>query len=232
MHTILICDDEADIVNALKIYLNNPEYKFVTASNGYEAIEAVKNQDIDLVLLDIMMPVMDGMTALIKIREVCEVPVIMLTAKSEDYDIISGLNAGADDYVTKPFNPLEVVARVNSQIRRYRKFQSGNTSAAVYRNGGIELNNDTKVVTVDDEPVSLTPKEFEILRLLIANPDKVYSPKDIYKAVWKENPLYGSENSVAVHIRHLREKVEINPNEPRYIKVIFGQGYKMERGRK
>lgn len=229
MHKILICDDELDIVNALKIYLNNPDYEFLTAANGLEAVNIVKEQEVHLILMDIMMPVMDGITALNKIRELSDVPVILLTAKSEDYDIIHGLNTGADDYITKPFNPLEVVARVNSQLRRYRQF--GNKAEAnTFVIGGIELNNDTKLVMVDGQKANLTPKEFEILKLLMANPNKVYSPKEIYSHVWKEAPLYGSENSIAVHIRHIREKIEINPNEPRYIKVIFGQGYKIEKG--
>lgn len=229
MHKILICDDEVDIVNALKIYLNNPDYEFLTAANGLEAVNIVKEQEVHLILMDIMMPVMDGITALNKIRELSDVPVILLTAKSEDYDIIHGLNTGADDYIKKPFNPLEVVARVNSQLRRYRLF-GNKMEANTFVIGGIELNNDTKLVMVDGQKANLTPKEFEILKLLMANPNKVYSPKEIYSHVWKESPLYGSENSVAVHIRHIREKIEINPNEPRYIKVIFGQGYKIEKG--
>jgi len=231
MNNILICDDERDIVNALKIYLTNPNYKLFEAYNGYEALEIIKNEDIHLILLDIMMPKMDGMTALAKIRENSNVPIIMLTAKSEDSDKILGLNIGADDYITKPFNPLEVAARVNSQLRRYRKLGSDVKQTEVYSLGGIDLNDETKTVTVDGEPVSLTPKEYEILKLLISSPGKVYSPREIYKLVWKEAPVNGNDNTVAVHIRHLREKIEINPNEPRYIKVIFGQGYKMEKGR-
>lgn len=231
MNNILICDDERDIVNALKIYLTNPNYKLFEAYNGYEALEIIKNEDIHLILLDIMMPKMDGMTSLAKIRENSNVPIIMLTAKSEDSDKILGLNIGADDYITKPFNPLEVAARVNSQLRRYRKLGSDVKQTEVYSLGGIDLNDETKTVTVDGEPVSLTPKEYEILKLLISSPGKVYSPREIYKLVWKEAPVNGNDNTVAVHIRHLREKIEINPNEPRYIKVIFGQGYKMEKGR-
>ena len=167
------------------------------------------------------------MTAMAKIRETSNVPIIVLTAKSEDTDKILGLNVGADDYITKPFNPLEVTARVRSQLRRYLKLGSGLAAAEVYRNGGIELNDRTKEVLLDGEPISLTPKEYEILKLLISNPDRVFSPKEIYSIIWKEKP-FGTDNTVAVHIRHLREKLEINPADPRYIKVIFGQGYKME----
>lgn len=231
MNQILICDDEKDIVNALKIYLANPNYKIFEAENGLEALEIVEKEDIHLILMDIMMPQMDGITAMAKIREISNVPIILLTAKSEDTDKILGLNVGADDYITKPFNPLEVAARVNSQLRRYTKFGSEIKRTDTYIIGGIELNDQSKTVTADGEPVSLTPKEYDILKLLIASPGKVFSPKEIYNLVWKESPLTGNDNTVAVHIRHLREKIEINPNDPRYIKVIFGQGYKMEKGR-
>ncbi len=231
MYNILICDDEKDIVNALKIYLSNPDYRLFEAYNGREALDIMEKENIQLVLLDIMMPQMDGMTAMAKIRETSNVPIILLTAKSEDSDKILGLNVGADDYITKPFNPLEVAARVNSQLRRYTRFGADLGKPDVFIIGGIELNDVSKTVTVDGEDITLTPKEYDILKLLISSPDKVYSPKEIYKTVWKENPLLGNDNTVAVHIRHLREKIEINPNEPRYIKVIFGQGYKMERGR-
>ena len=231
MYRILICDDEAAITNALKIYLNNPDYEFLTASNGFEAINAVREGSIDLILLDIMMPVMDGITALEKIRRISDVPVIMLTAKSEDYDIINGLNTGADDYVTKPFNPLEVVARVNSQIRRIGRSRTEPKKKEEYILGGIVLNDISKSLKVDDNPVSLTPKEFDILKLLISNPDRVFSPKEIYRLIWKEDSVIGGENTVAVHIRHIREKIEINPTEPRYIKVVFGQGYIIEKQR-
>ncbi|MCQ2502486.1 MAG: response regulator transcription factor [Saccharofermentans sp.] len=227
MPNILICDDEKDIVNALKIYLSDPDYTLFEAYNGREALGILDSHEVHLILLDLMMPVMDGMTAMAKIRETSNVPIIVLTAKSEDSDKILGLNIGADDYITKPFNPLEVTARVRSQLRRYLKLGGGTEKVEEYRIGGIELNDRTKEVTLDGEPVSLTPKEFEILKLLISNPDRVYSPREIYSAVWKENP-YGTDNTVAVHIRHLREKLEIDPAEPRYIKVIFGQGYKME----
>ena len=230
MPNILICDDEKDIVNALKIYLSDPDYTLFEAADGQEALRLLSEQEVHLVLLDIMMPKMDGMTALAKIRERSNVPVILLTAKSEDADKILGLNVGADDYITKPFNPLEVSARVRSQLRRYLKLGSGVPPQETYRIGGIELDDRAKTVFLDGEAVPLTPKEYDILRFLMAEPDRVFSPKEIYQAVWKEKP-FGSDNTVAVHIRHLREKLEIDPAEPRYIKVVFGQGYKMERGR-
>lgn len=231
MANILICDDEKDIVNALKIYLSDPDYSIYAAYNGKEALEIAERMELHLILMDVMMPVMDGITAMAKLRETSNVPIILLTAKSEDSDKILGLNVGADDYITKPFNPLEVTARVRSQLRRYLRFGG---SAAPRREtfviGGIELNDRTKEVTLDGEPVSLTPKEFEILKLFMEHPDRVYSPKEIYNEVWKEKP-YGSENTVAVHIRHLREKLEIDPAEPRYIRVVFGQGYKIGKER-
>lgn len=230
MYNILICDDEQDIINALKIYLSNSDYAMFEAHSGVEAVEVVRRENIHLVLMDIMMPVMDGISALVKIREISNVPVILLTAKSEDTDKILGLNVGADDYITKPFNPVEVAARVRSQLRRYLQLGGGEVKSDSYVIGGIELNDRTKTVTLDGDEVSLTPKEFDILKLLMANPEVVFSPKEIYKQVWKEAPL-GSENTVAVHIRHLREKIEINPAEPRYLKVVFGKGYKMEKGR-
>lgn len=231
MHNILICDDDKDIVNALKIYLNNPEYRLFEAYNGKQAIEIVEKEDINLILMDIMMPVMDGISALAKIREKYTMPIIMLTAKSEDTDMILGLNVGADDYITKPFNPLEVSARIHSQLRRYTRFGAKEYNKELYVVGGIELNDKSKTVMVDGETVNLTPKEYEILKLFMATPDRVFSPKEIYQKIWKETPLSGNDNTVAVHIRHLREKIEINPNDPRYIKVLFGQGYKMEKGR-
>lgn len=230
MPNILICDDEKDIVNALKIYLSDPDYHIFEANNGKEALDIVSHNEIHLVLLDIMMPVMDGITALSKIRELSNVPVILLTAMSEDTDKILGLNVGADDYITKPFNPLEVSARVRSQLRRYLKFGSGISVESSFRIGGLELDDKTKTVTVDGNNITLTPKEFDILKLFMKEPDKVFSPKEIYETVWNESP-FGSDNTVAVHIRHLREKIEINPSDPRYIKVIFGQGYKLEKGR-
>ena len=231
MYNILICDDEKDIVNALKIYLQNPDYRLVEAHNGVEALEIVQKEEIHLILLDIMMPQMDGITAMAKIRENFNMPIILLTAKSEDQDKILGLNIGADDYITKPFNPLEVAARVGSQLRRYTKLGSGTVSGSNLTVGSIELDNDTKTVTVDGNEVSLTPKEFDILKLLMEQPGKVFAPREIYRRVWGEDSLSAGDNTVAVHIRHLREKIEITPNDPRYIKVIFGQGYKIEKGR-
>jgi DNA-binding response OmpR family regulator len=231
MYNILICDDEKDIVNALKIYLQNPDYRLIEAHNGVEAVEAVQKEEIHLILLDIMMPQMDGITAMAKIRENFNMPIILLTAKSEDQDKILGLNIGADDYITKPFNPLEVAARVGSQLRRYTKLGSGTVSGSNLTVGSIELDNDTKTVTVDGNEVSLTPKEFDILKLLMEQPGKVFAPREIYRKVWGEDSLSAGDNTVAVHIRHLREKIEITPNDPRYIKVIFGQGYKIEKGR-
>ena len=231
MANILICDDEKDIVNALKIYLSDPEYTIYEAYNGQEALEVMEKQDIHLILMDIMMPVMDGITAMAKIREKCNVPIIMLTAKSEDADKILGLNVGADDYITKPFNPLEVSARVRSQLRRYLKLGAGTPQTDTFVIGGIEMKDEAKEVYVDGVLTALTPTEYDILKLLMSHPDRVYSPKEIYTQVWKEKPI-GSDNTVAVHIRHLREKIEIDPADPRYIKVIFGKGYKMEKGRR
>ena len=231
MYNILICDDQPDIVNALKIYLTPEGYKLFTACNGQEALETVEKEDIHLVLLDVMMPRMDGITATAKIREISNIPIILLTAKSETEDMVLGLNVGADDYITKPFVPVEVLARVRSQLRRYAMLGSRVTQTqGVLSVGGIVLDDGTKTVPVDGEAVALTPIEYSILKLLMANPGKVYSPKALYEEVWQEAAL-GSEGAVAVHIRHLREKVEINPSEPRYIKVVWGQGYKMEGGR-
>ena len=227
MANILICDDEKDIVNALLIYLSDPEYHLYTAYNGKEALDLIQREEIHLVLLDIMMPVMDGLTALHKIREVSNVPVILLTAKSEDTDMILGLNIGADDYITKPFNPMAVKARIHSALRRYLKLGSNTASKEVLINGGLELDDVKKEVTADGKPVFLTPKEYDILKLLMSEPGRVFSPKEIYQLIWKEKP-FGSDNTVAVHIRHIREKIEIDPADPRYLKVIFGQGYKME----
>lgn len=229
MYNILICDDEKDIVNALDIYLKSEGYNTVLSYNGKEAVEKVKTNDIHLVLMDIMMPVMDGINAMVKIREISNIPVILLTAKGEDTDKVLGLNVGADDYVTKPFNPVEVMARVKSQLRRYMTLGGGVQKQATICIGGIELDDASKSVTVDGEKVSLTPTEYEILLLLMQNPGKVFSPREIYFKVWKDDP-FGTESTVAVHIRHLREKIEINPAEPRYLKVVWGQGYKFERG--
>ena len=230
MYNVLICDDQPDIVNALKIYLAPEGYQSFTASNGLEAVETVRKKDIHLVLLDIMMPKMDGMTALAKLREFSNVPVILLTAKSETEDMVLGLNTGADDYITKPFTPAEVLARVRSQLRRYAKLGSWTDTQNELAVGNICINDITKTASVDGAPVALTPIEYSILKLLMSNPGKVYSTKALYEAVWQEAAI-GSEGAVAVHIRHLREKVEINPSEPRYLKVVWGQGYKIEGGR-
>ncbi len=228
MYNILICDDDRDIVGALKIYLTNPEYRLFTAYNGKEALECVEQNQIQLVLMDIMMPVMNGIEAMTRLREFSNIPVILLTAKSEDTDKVLGLNVGADDYITKPFNPLEVTARVHSQLRRYLQLGGGIPQEEKLRIGGIELDDKEKSVTADGEKVALTPTEYEILKLLMSHPGEVFSPAQIYQKVWKDTPL-GSENTVAVHIRHLREKLEIDPAQPRYLIVIWGQGYKMEK---
>ena len=230
MANILICDDEQDIVNALKIYLNDPDYVLFEAHNGKEAVETVRENEIHLVLLDIMMPLMNGIEAMSQIRGFSNVPIILLTAKSEDADKVLGLNVGADDYITKPFSPLEVCARVKSQLRRYLSLGAGaKKSSVVLTIGGLELDYDARTVTLDGENVSLTKKEFDILKLLMENPNRVFSPKEIYREVWHEDPM-GADNTVAVHIRHLREKTEIDPADPRYIKVVFGQGYKIQKG--
>lgn len=228
MYNILICDDETDIVNALKIYLYNEEYNLFEAFNGREALKVIEEQDIHLVLMDIMMPEMDGIKAMVEIRKRSNVPIILLTAKSEDSDKILGLNVGADDYITKPFNPIEVAARVKSQLRRYLQLGAGAIRSDVIRIGGIEIDDREKLVTLDGEPVSFTPTEYDILKLLMQNPGQVFSPREIYRKIWNDMPL-GSENTVAVHIRHIREKIEINPAEPRYLKVVWGQGYKFEK---
>lgn len=229
MYNILVCDDERDIVSALQIYLESDGYNVLTASNGKEAIDIVNDNEIHLILMDIMMPVMDGITAMVKLRETDNMPIILLTAKSEDTDKILGLNVGADDYITKPFNPVEMLARVRSQIRRYTRLGGSiiKSDEDVIIIGGISLNDASKTVTVDDEIVSLTPTEYEILKLLMKNKGKVMSQKEIYESVRKEL-AFGAENTIAVHIRHLREKVEINPSEPRYIKVVWAHGYKFE----
>ena len=230
MYNILVCDDEKDIVSALTIYLTTAGYQVFPAYDGTEALDLLRREDIHLVLLDIMMPKLDGIAALTRLREASNVPVIPLTAKSEDTDKIQGLNLGADDYVTKPFNPVEVLARVKSQLRRYLQLGGGTVRPTALRLGGIALDDRTKEVTLDGDPVSLTPREYDILHLLMGSPGTVFSPKRIYRAVWGEEP-FGVENAVAVHIRHLREKLEIDPSDPRYIKVVWGQGYKMEGGK-
>ena len=227
MYNILICDDQPDIVNALKIYLAPEGYKLFEAYNGLDAVKIARENDIHLFLLDIMMPGMDGITATSKIREFSNAPIILLTAKSETEDKVLGLNVGADDYITKPFAPVEVLARVKSQLRRFSSLGSRTEDADTLTLGGIVLDDRTKVVTVEGEPVNLTPTEYAIVKLLMSSPGKVFSTKVLYESVWQEVAL-GSEGAVAVHIRHLREKIEINPSEPRYIKVMWGQGYKME----
>lgn len=228
MYNVLICDDQPDIVNALKIYLTPEGYQLFEAYNGQEALEIVKNNDIHLILMDVMMPGMDGITATAKIRELSNVPIILLTAKSETEDKVLGLNVGADDYITKPFVPVEALARVRSQLRRYATLGScPEPNSGTVTIGGIVLDDRTKTVTVEGESVALTPTEYAILHLLMTNPGKVFSTKLLYESVWQEAAL-GSEGAVAVHIRHLREKIEINPSEPRYLKVVWGQGYKME----
>ncbi len=228
MANILIVDDEKDIVSALKIYLSAEQYNTFAAYTGKQALEILAREEIHLVLMDIMMPEMDGISALSILRENCNVPVILLTAKSEDSDKILGLNIGADDYITKPFNPVEVLARVRSQLRRYMTL-GGNKAVAAPGNlrvGPFEMDDKTKTLTQDGEPVSLTPTEYKIMRLFMSRPGEVLSPKEIYRKVWEDEP-YGADSTVAVHIRHLREKLEINPAEPRYLKVVWAQGYKL-----
>lgn len=226
MSNILICDDEKDIVSALRICLAAEGYEIFEAYNGMEALNVIRQNDIHLVLLDIMMPEMDGISTLAKIRESYNMPVLFISAKSEDADKILGLNIGADDYITKPFNIIEVVARVKSNLRRYMRLGS-NVSSSRIEIRGLCLDDNEKTVAVDGEEINLTPTEYEILKLLMQSPGKVFSPREIYERVWKET-LLGSENTVAVHIRHLREKLEINPADPRYIKVVWGQGYKIQ----
>ena len=228
MYNILVCDDERDIVTALEIYLTAEGYKVFCAYNGKEAVHMSEEYDIHLILLDIMMPETDGISAMVEIRKNSNVPIILLTAKSEDNDKVLGLNVGADDYITKPFNPVEVMARVKSQLRRYMSLGGGSIKPRNLLLGGIELDDNSKQVTVDGDMVNLTPTEYDILKLFMENPGMVFSPKDIYVKVWNDSPI-GVEGTVAVHIRHLREKIEINPAEPRYIKVVWGKGYKMEK---
>ena len=230
MIKILVCDDERDIVSALRIFLTGQGYEVIEAYNGDEAIRAVRRGGISLCLLDVMMPVTDGLTALRIIREESNVPVILLTAKSEDTDKILGLNTGADDYITKPFNPAEVIARVRSQLRRYMQLGGGSVTPGVLKAGGIVLDTERREVTIDGDPVTLTPTEFEILKLLLESPGRVFAPRDIYRRVWGGDAM-GDERTIAVHVRHLREKLEIDPSAPRYITVVWGQGYKVEEGK-
>lgn len=227
MYNIIVCDDEKDIVSALEIYLTAEGYHVFRAENGREALTLAQNEDVHLMLLDVMMPQMDGLETLTRLREFSNIPVILLTAKSEDSDKILGLNVGADDYVTKPFNPVEVLARVRSQLRRYLQLGAGSVRPASIVIGGIELDDSAKTVTADGEPVALTPKEYDILRFLMTNAGAVFTPAEIYRRVWGDIPL-NAAGAIAVHIRHLREKLEIDPAEPRYIKVVWGKGYKME----
>lgn len=226
MYNILVCDDEKDIVSALTIYLSAEGYRVYPAHSGQECLDIVSREDIHLVLLDIMMPGMDGITTVTRLRESYNLPVILLTAKSEDTDKVLGLNVGADDYVTKPFNPVELLARVRSQLRRYMQLGGGAVRPTTIAIGGITLDDESKTVTADGEVVNLTPIEYDILHFLMQNAGKVFSPQEIYRKVWRETPT--AESPVPVHIRHIREKIEINPAEPRYLKVVWGKGYKME----
>ena len=232
MYNILICDDERDIVSALKIYLSGEDYRLFEAYNGRQALEIAEKNDIHLVLMDIMMPGIDGIAVTARLREKSNVPILLLTAKSESGDKVLGLNVGADDYITKPFDPAEVVARVRSHLRRYTKLgaKPAEETSKRYTVGPITLDEEEKSVTVDGEGVTLTPIEYNILHLLIRHPGRIYSSAQIYELVWNESPL-GTENSVSVHIRHLRQKLEINPSEPRWLKVVWGLGYKLEGGK-
>ncbi|MHC1724234.1 MAG: response regulator transcription factor [Aminipila sp.] len=225
---ILVCDDDKEIVNAIEVYLKNEGYEIFKAYDGLQALELVEKNQIHLILMDIMMPKLDGMRATMKIREDKNIPIIMLSAKSEDYDKITGLNVGADDYITKPFNPLELIARVKSQLRRYVSLGSLEKKNGVFKTGGLEIDDEQKTVTLDGEQVVVTPIEYGILKLLTENAGRVFSMEQIYEAVWNE-PAYNPENTVAVHVRRIREKIEINPKDPRYLKVVWGIGYKIEK---
>lgn len=229
MANVLVCDDDKEIVEAIAIYLSQEGYQIFRAYDGQQAIDVLQKEDIQLLIIDIMMPKMDGIHAMIKIRTFSSIPILVLSAKSEDIDKILGLNVGADDYITKPFNPLELIARVKSSLRRYTMLGSCALQAQeVYQVGALEVNDDTKEVTVEGELVKLTPIEYQILLLLVKNPGRVFSTEQIYENIWNED-AYGAENTVAVHIRHIREKIEINPKEPRYLKVVWGVGYKLEK---
>ena len=229
MYNILVCDDDREIVEAIEIYLSKEGYNVIKAYDGLEAIEILKKEDIQLLLIDIMMPRLDGLRATLKIREKSGIPIIILSAKSEDSDKVIGLDVGADDYITKPFNPLELIARVKSQLRRYTKLGTmAGQKSNVYTVGGLEVNDDSKEVTVDGESVKLTPYEYKILLLLVKNQGRVFTIKQIYENVWEEEAI-AADNTVAVHIRHIREKIEINPKETRYLKVVWGVGYKIEK---
>ena len=229
MANILVCDDDREIVDAIEIYLSQDGYKIYKAYDGEQAIQILDKEDIHLLIMDIMMPRLDGIRATLKIREYSSIPIIILSAKSEDTDKILGLNIGADDYICKPFNPLELVARVKSNLRRYTSLGSlTGENKAIYQVGGLILNDDTKQVTVGDEPVKMTPIEYNILLLLMKNQGRVFSINQIYESIWNEDAI-GADNTVAVHIRHIREKIEINPKEPRYLKVVWGVGYKIDK---
>lgn len=229
MANILVCDDDREIVDAIEIYLSQDGYKIYKAYDGEQALQILDKEDIHLLIMDIMMPKLDGIRATLKIREYSSIPIIILSAKSEDTDKILGLNIGADDYICKPFNPLELVARVKSNLRRYTSLGSlTGENKAIYQVGGLILNDDTKQVTVDDEPVKMTPIEYNILLLLMKNQGRVFSINQIYESIWNEDTI-GADNTVAVHIRHIREKIEINPKEPRYLKVVWGVGYKIDK---
>ena len=229
MANILVCDDDREIVDAIEIYLSQDGYKIYKAYDGEQAIQILDKEDIHLLIMDIMMPKLDGIRATLKIREYSSIPIIILSAKSEDTDKILGLNIGADDYICKPFNPLELVARVKSNLRRYTSLGSlTGENKAIYQVGGLILNDDTKQVTVDDETVKMTPIEYNILLLLMKNQGRVFSINEIYESIWNEDAI-GADNTVAVHIRHIREKIEINPKEPRYLKVVWGVGYKIDK---
>ena len=227
--TILVCDDDKEIVDAIEIYLLQEGYKVEKAYDGEQALEILHNKKIDLMVIDVMMPKLDGIRATFQVRKTSSIPIIILSAKTEDADKILGLNVGADDYVTKPFNPLELVARVKSQLRRYTTLSSSVKGETTYEAGRLVINDDLKKVTVDGEEVKLTPIEYNILLLLMKNKGKVYSISQIYEEIWNEEAI-GADNTVAVHIRHIREKIEINPKEPRYLKVVWGVGYKIEAG--
>lgn len=229
MANILVCDDDREIVDAIEIYLSQDGYKIYKAYDGEQAIQILDKEDIHLLIMDIMMPRLDGIRATLKIREYSSIPIIILSAKSEDTDKILGLNIGADDYICKPFNPLELVARVKSNLRRYTSLGSlTGENKAIYQVCGLILNDDIKQVTVDDEPVKMTPIEYNILLLLMKNQGRVFSINQIYESIWNEDAI-GADNTVAVHIRHIREKIEINPKEPRYLKVVWGVGYKIDK---
>ncbi|RGY97366.1 response regulator transcription factor [Clostridium sp. AM58-1XD] len=231
MQNILVCDDDKEIVDAIDIYLSSEGFHVIKAYDGYEALDLLEENEVDLMIVDVMMPGLDGIHTTRKVRETSSIPIIILSAKSEDNDKILGLNIGADDYITKPFNPLELVARVKSQLRRYTLLGNINQQQEnehIFKCGGLQINDDNKEVTVDDELIKLTPIEYNILLLLVRNAGKVFSIDEIYEQIWNEEAI-GADNTVAVHIRHIREKIEINPREPRYLKVVWGVGYKIEK---